>query len=145
MKKSQKIVLLVLGVLLAATIYGLIRTAGETTAPAGDGAVANSQQDALVDQTPFLTAQALAHEPTEPAELPFAQDALRVGDRQMDSAFALAVADATENPPKLSADAKKIELRLQKAEDGLATAQAQVARLTASEAKATGSLQDSLG
>ena len=105
-------------------------------------------QDALVgpDAAASLRAGGLAREPTETAELPLAQDALRVGDRQMDSAFALAVADATENPPRLSADAKKIELRLQRAEDALAAAQAQVARLTASEAKATGSrCKDSLG
>ena len=62
----------------------------------------------------------------------------------MDLAFALAVLDATQHPPALTAEAKEIQARLQKAEDALAAEQAQVAQLTAAEAKASGAQKDTL-
>jgi len=70
----------------------------------------------IVDQTPLLTAQRLAQMPTTAEELPFAQEALRLGDHDMDLAFAAAVRDAQEHPPVLSAEAKEIEAALQLSE-----------------------------
>ena len=146
MKHAHKIVSLVLVVLLAATVYGLIRTGRETSIPPGNGTAASImlKQVALVDQAPLLTAQGLAHLPTSAAELPFAQGALQLGDREMDLAFALAVLDATQHPPALTAEAKEIQARLQQAEDSLAAEQARVAQLTAAEGKASGAQKDAL-
>jgi len=146
MKLANKIFSIVLVVLLFATVYGLIRTRRESGIPAGKGTAAATGPDqaVLVDQSPLLTAQALAHMPTNAVELPFAQGALQLGDQEMDLAFALAVLDATQHPPVLTAEAKEIQARLQKAEDALAEQQAQVAQLTAAEAKAAGAQKDAL-
>lgn len=146
MKRANKIFSIVLVVLLAATIYGLIRTGDKSSFPAGNGptVATGSEQAALVDQTPLFTAQALAHQPTSAAELPFAQGALQLGDQEMDLAFALAVLDATQHPPALSAEAKEIQVRLQKGEDALAAQQARVTQLTTSEGKASGAQKDAL-
>ncbi len=143
MKLVNKILSIVLVVLLLATVYGLIRTGGESSIPAGNGA--GVQEKAVsVDQTPLITAEAFASMPTHAAELPFAHGALQLGDQEMDLAFALAVLDATQHPPALTAKAKEIQARLQKAEDALAAEQAQVAQLTAAEAKAAGAQKDTL-
>ena len=146
MKPVRRIVSLVLVVLVGATIYGLIRTGSQHATPSGNGsrAEATSGRAAEVDQTPLLTAQRLVQMPTTAAELPFAQEALRLGDEEMDLAFAAAVLDATENPPALSAEAKQIQSQLQEAQDALAAEQAQIAQLTASENKASGSRKDAL-
>ena len=146
MKLANKTVLIVLVVLLVATVYGLARTGRQTSIAALNGkAMATApEQAALVDQTPLLTAQAFARMPTSAAELPFAQGALQLGDQEMDLAFALAVLDATEHPPSLTADAKQIQAQLQKAEDALAAEQAQVTQLTTAEGKASGAQKDAL-
>ena len=143
MKLANKIFLIVLVVLLLATVYGLIRTGGQSSIPAGNGAGVQ-EKGVSVDQTPLLTAEAFASMPTRAAELPFAHGALQLGDQEMDLAFALAVLDATQHPLALTAKAKEIQARLQKAEDALAAQQAQVAQLTAAEAKAAGAQKDKL-
>jgi small-conductance mechanosensitive channel len=77
-------------------------------------------------------------------ELPLAQEALRLGDREMDLAFAAAVSEAQVHPAALSAEAKQIQAKLQKAKTSLDGDKARVAQLTAALAKATGAKQDSL-
>ena len=145
MKLANKIFSILLVVLLVATVYGLVRTGRESSISGGNGtAVAGAEQAALVDQTPLLTAQAFARMPTSAVELPFAQEALRLGDQEMDLAFALAVLDVTQHPPVLTAEAKQIQARLQKAEDALAAEQAQVTQLTTAEGKASGAQKDAL-
>jgi len=57
------------------------------------------QHRTIVDQTPLLTAQRLARCRPPQRKLPFAQEALRLGDHDMDLAFAAAVRDAQEHPP----------------------------------------------
>src|SRR5579862_9372235 len=146
MKLANKIFSIMLVVLLLATIYGLIRTGRGSGIPGGNGIVAATgpAPAAPVDQTPLLTAQAFASMPTSAAELPFARAALQFGDQEMDLAFALAVLDATQHPPALTAKAKEIQARLQKAQDALAAEQAHVAQLTAAEAKASGAQKNKL-
>src|SRR5579872_2387016 len=146
MKSTRKIFSIVLLALLGATIYGLVRTGSRPASHSGNGAAAEATpgESAEVDQTPLLTAQNLAHMPTSTAELPFAQEALRLGDQEMDLAFAAAVLEATEHPPALSPAARQTQARLQKSEDALASEQAEIAQLTVEEAKASGSRKDAL-
>src|SRR5260370_39451587 len=146
MKRTEKIAALVLVALLGAVAYGLFRTGQPADAPAMNAKTANGgpAQGAIVDQTPFLTAQRLVQMPTSVEEQPFAEEALRLGDREMDLAFAAAVRDAEENPPVLSAQAKEIETRLQKAEKALDADKPQVAQLTTAYEKASGERKDSL-
>jgi small-conductance mechanosensitive channel len=86
----------------------------------------------------------LAQMPTTAEELPFAQEALRIADHEMDLAYAAAERELEEHPASLSADAKKIQARLKEAEDALDVDNVQVARLTAEEAKAAGAKKDAL-
>jgi small-conductance mechanosensitive channel len=146
MKTTQKLSAAVLVLLLGGTIYGLLRTeapAGTLTTN-GKGNHAAVGQAPLVDKSPIETAQRLAQMPTSPEELPFAQEALRLGDQEMDLAFAAALRDATEHPPVLSAEAKEIQARLQKAENALEADKVQVAQLTTAEGKASGEKKDAL-
>ena len=62
----------------------------------------------------------------------------------MDLAFAEAVRDATEHPPVLSAEAKAIQARLQKAERALESDKIQVEQLTTAVGKASGEKKDAL-
>jgi small-conductance mechanosensitive channel len=146
MKPRQKTLTVILVLLIGASVYGLLRTgqpAGQQLAvKSGNGAA--SAQAQIVDQSPLLTAQALAKMPTSPEELPFAQEALRLADHHMDLAYAAAERDAEEHPPVLSAQAKEIQARLKNAEDALDADTALVARLTAEDAKATGARKDDL-
>ena len=130
--------------LLAAAVYDLIRTAQPPSVPQNTGSSSGVAQTAAVDKTPILTAQKLAQMATTAEELPFAQEALRIADHEMDLAYAAAKRELEDHPTPLSADAKSIEARLKQAEDTLAADDAQVARLTAEEAKATGARKDEL-
>jgi small-conductance mechanosensitive channel len=151
MKTNHTIAAVVLVVLLAAAGYGIMRTEPPpvTLPSAAMGSAAAHNADAApnqqtVDQTPLKTAQELATLVTLPEERPHAQEALRLADHEVDIAFTAALRDVTQHPPPLSAEAKQIQARLQKAERGLANDQAQVLQLTAAAAKASGDAKDSL-
>jgi len=146
MKTTQKIAAVVLVLLLGGTIYELLRTEppAATLATSGKGNHAAVAQAPLVDKSPLETAQRLAQMPTSPEELSFVQEALRLGDKEMDLAFAAAVRDATEHPPVLSAEAKEIQARLEKAQKALEADNVQVQQLTNAEGKASGEKKDAL-
>src|SRR6266852_1598542 len=146
MKTRQKVAAAVLVLLLCGTVYELLRT--EPPAPTlttnGKGNHASMAQALLVDKSPLKKAQRLGQIPNSHEELPFAQEALRLGDKEMDLAFAAAVRDATEHPPALSAEAKEVQARLQKAERALETDKVQAEQLTTAEGKASGEKKDAL-
>jgi len=146
MKSKQRSAALILLLLLAATIYVVIRTS--TTPPNSitptTTTVSNPSEPELEDHGPLQTAQQFAKMTTTAEEKPFAEEALALADKEMDLAFAAAVLDAQEHPPVLSADAKAIQARLQKAEDALDSSKTRVDALTAAEAKASGSKKDAL-
>src|SRR5258706_4139398 len=146
MKTKRKIAAIVLLALLGAGSYGLFRTGQPASAPTikTEAAYGGAAQGPIVDQTPLLTAQRLAQMPTTAEELPFAQEALRLGDHDMDLAFAAAVRDAQEHPPVLSAEAKEVEARLQQSERGVEADKGEIARLTAAYEKAGADKKDAL-
>jgi len=146
MKPIQKVLAVVLVLLFVASIFGLLRTGQPAGSHNAGGATngAAAAQAPLVDQSPLVTAQALAKLPTSPEEEPFAKEALRLADHQMDLAYAAAEREAEDHPPVLSAQAKEIQVRLKNAEDALDADNALVARLTADDAKATGARKDAL-
>src|SRR6266436_8424064 len=146
MRSKQRSAALILVIVLGATVYALIRTSASTSnsiAPTTT-AVSNPTEPELVDQRPLQTAQQFAKMTTTSEEKPFAEQALELADKEMDLAFAAAVLDAQEHPPVLSAEAKVIQARLQKAEDALDSSKKRVDALTAAEAKASGSKKDAL-
>jgi small-conductance mechanosensitive channel len=131
---------------MGGAVYILVRTrAAPPTVVSPDATKGpNSAQSELVDQRPLQTAQQFARMATSAGEKPLAEQALALGDHEMDLAFAAAVHDAQEHPPVLNAEAKAIQARLQKAEDALDSAKKSVDALTAAEAKASGSKKDAL-
>lgn len=144
MKTLHKIAGIALALTLVAVGYGIYHTT--TPASSALGTVATSKQSqALVDQSPLKTAQQLALHANLPEERLLAREALRLADHEVDLAFAAALHDAKEHPPALSADAKEIQARLQKAEKALGDDIAHVSQLTAAEAKATGDKKDEVG
>src|ERR1700722_1480038 len=150
MKTFQKIAGVVLALLLIAVAYGIFRTrtvvptVPTNSATAEGGAKTPSAQPQIVDQTPLKIAQQLAPLATLPGERQLAEEAIRLTDHEVDIAFTAALRDAALHPPALSAEAKEIQARMQKAEHGLTATQAQITQLNAAIAKATGDQKDSL-
>jgi small-conductance mechanosensitive channel len=146
MKSKQRSAAIILGLLLCATVYVLVRTrmAAPSLGSPSTNQDSNGGQPELVDQRPLQTAQQFAKMATSAEEKPFAKQALALGDHEMDLAFAAAVQDVQDHPPVLSAQAKAIQARLQKVEDAVDSAKKSVDTLTAAEAKASGSKKDAL-
>ncbi len=146
MKTTQKIAAVVLVLLLGATIYGLIRTTEPPSVPPsqGKGKPTSPAQAPLVDQSPLKTAQQLAQLPMAPDEKPFAEEALRLADHEVDSAYDAALRNARAHPPVLSAEAKEIEARLQRAQKLVASDKAMIDQLTAAVAGAKDEKKEAL-
>jgi len=140
MKTTKQIATITLILLLGLIAYGLFRTGWSMTVSQMNlgGESSQAVPGSAIDQTSLDTARRLTQMPTSADELPFAQEALRLGDREMDLAFAAAVREAQEHPAVLSAEAKQSQARLQNAEKSLEGDNARVAQLTSALAKATG-------
>src|ERR1700731_3213431 len=121
MKTTKQVATITLIISLGLIAYGLFRTGGSITASpiTLGGESSQAVHGSAIDQSPLYTARRLAQMPTSGDELPLAQEALRLGDREMDLAFAAAVSEAQVHPAALSAGAKLIEAKLQKAKTSL--------------------------
>src|SRR5258708_19594640 len=100
MKTTQKIAAIVLVALLSASVYGFFLTGRSVHVPARNTKIApvGAADGAIVDQTPLLTAQRLAKMPTTAEEKPFAEEALRLADPEMDLTYP-PPAPAPQHPP----------------------------------------------
>src|SRR6266849_8164562 len=146
MKRTKQVATITLILLLGVIAYGLFRSGGSIPASqiGPGGQRSQAAHASAIDQTPLDTAQRLAQMPTSADELPLAQEALRLGDREMDLAFAAGVWDAQEHPAVLSLEAKQSQARLQNADKSLDGDKSRVAQLTSALAKATGVEENSL-
>jgi small-conductance mechanosensitive channel len=146
MKTTKQIATIVLVILAGGIAYGLFRTGRSMTTSQITARVEQSHaaHGLAIDQSSLYAVRTLTQMPTSADELPLAQEALRLGDREMDLAFAAAVSDAREHPAVLSAEAKQIQARLQNAEKALDRDKTRVEQLTAALAKATDAKKDSL-
>ena len=110
MKTTKKVATITLIILLGVIAYGLFQTGRPmTTSQVTPGSeLSQAVNGTAVDQTSLDTARRLAQMPTSADELPLAQEALRLGDREMDLAFAAAVSEARMHPVVLSAEAKQM-------------------------------------
>ena len=139
MRTKQNSAAVVLLVLLAAAGYGIFQTGREGAVSRGPTARFSPTDSAVVvDQSSLTTAQQLVRLPTTADERTLAEDALRLGDQEMDLAFADAVREAATHPRATTSEAQAIDARLQRAQTQLAADQAQVAQLTAAVSKANG-------
>src|SRR5438270_1177428 len=146
MKTTKQVATVTLVILLALIAYGLFRTGRSLTASqmALGGEPAQSVRGSAIDQSALYNARQLTQMPTSADELPLAQEALRLGDREMDLAFAAGVREAKEHPATLSVEAKESQARLQDAQNSLDRDKSRVAQLTAELAKASGARADRL-
>src|SRR4029077_20833184 len=146
MKTTKQVATITLIISLGLIAYGLFRTGGAVTASpiTLGGESAQAVHGSAIDQSPLYNARRLAQMPTSADELPMAQEALRLGDREMDLAFAAGVREVQQHPPVMSAEAKQSETRLQKAEKALEADKVRVEQLTSALSKATGTKMDSL-
>jgi small-conductance mechanosensitive channel len=146
MNKTKRVATIALIILLGLIAYELFRTGKSQVTPGGESPQA--VHGSAIDQSSLYNARRLAQMPTSADEFPMAQEALRLGDREMDLAFAAGVREVQEHPPVLSAEAKQSEARLQKAEKSLEADNVRVEQLGSALSKATGtktnSLQDQL-
>ena len=154
MKVRQWIIAIVLFLLLGAAVVGLVLTrplpppSDETTAAAAAGEDKTGRKPAtaasLVDQRPLQTARRMTALAAAPEEQALAHEAEKTGDHEVDLTFFDALRTAQQNPPPLSAAAKKIAERKAKADQTVKDDQASIALLTAKLAAAPDSKKDNL-
>jgi len=136
----------VLVVLLAAAGYGVVYTSHEAGSAGAVGTrLSSGDSSVVVDQGSLLTAQRLVRLPTTADERPLAEGALRIGDQEMDLAFAEAVRGMATRPPAVTRDAQESGARLQQALTRLAADQARVDQLTKDAGKANPLEANALG
>jgi len=142
---NRRVGLSALLVVMGATVAGWLWTrepaggpAPATTAP---GAAAPAP---LVDQSPLKTAQTLSAFAATPEEQRLAQEAVRLGDHEVDLAFAEALRLAAENPPVPDARTRDIQSRVDRTQQRLKDDEARVARLTVETGRVAGARKQAL-
>ena len=139
---SRKVVALSVAALLGLSAYGVWFTGRERArvvslaSPTTSGATIT-----LTDDGTLTTALTLVKLPTTIEELPLAQDALRLADREMDLAFADAVRQLAAHPQQVTPETHAIAERLTLAQRQHATDSMRVAELEGADASAAGSGQ----
>lgn len=144
METTRKIAAAVLAGLLGLTGYALYHTARQAANEPVKQLTPTAGQAPLVDESTLRTAQKLAQLVDKPEELEFATEAIRLADHELDLAFDAAQREAKAHPLVLSEEAKEIQARLEKAQSIQKQEQAEVAQLTAEEAKTSGSKKQAL-
>jgi small-conductance mechanosensitive channel len=155
MKVRHWIVGVVLVLLMAAAIVGLLWTRplpqpeaeeNAQSSPARKFLTRNSQEQEhpLVDQRPLQTARRMALLATSTEEQRFAREAEKVGDHEVDLAFADSLRSAAENPPKLTPEMKAMLDRKNKAEAAVKADQDRIDQLTKRLLAATEPQKDNL-
>ncbi|MGH9729858.1 MAG: mechanosensitive ion channel domain-containing protein [Candidatus Acidiferrales bacterium] len=142
--KAQRLVLSALLALLILAAIGLALTNSWTNTAQKQAAAKSASQNSVVDERPLQTAQQLAILAVAPEEQELAQEALRISDHEVDMTFEDAMRYATNHPPALSPDAKKIQARILRRQARVDAEQANVKRLMELLAKAPASKKDEL-
>ena len=153
MRLRQYIVALVLLLLVAAAVVGLVWTRDQPPDTAESGSAAgkkllsrasSSEEHPLVDQRPLQTARRMALLASSAEEKRLADEAEKVGDHEVDLAFADSLRSAADNPPKLTPDMKVMLERKTKAEAAVKADQSGIDQLTKRMASAPESQKDNL-
>lgn len=154
MKLRQWILAAVLVLLVALAILGLVwtREQQEETVDTGDAPAAKKvlsrsspvAERPLVDQRPLQTARRMGLLASSAEEQRYANEAAKVGDHEVDLAFADALRTAAENPPKLTPEMKALLDRKTKAEAAVKADQDNIDQLTKRAASAPASQKDNL-
>ena len=143
MTVMQKISTAVLALLLALAGAAWWKTAPPSAKITKKTLVARAAAE-MVDQGTYATALRLAQLPAAPEEQTFIQSALRIADHELDLSFTAALREFEAHPPALSAEAAKIQDRIQKSQTLLDADQQRVAELTAALSKAKPAKKDAV-
>lgn len=145
MKKTQKILAVILVLLIGGAIYAFwISRESESARQAREARKANRASQSLVDQSPLKTAQQLAPLAVTHRERELAKEALRLADYEVDLTFDAALHEALLNPPPLSTEAKEIQDRIKKAQKLLNIDQERAKQLSEELVKTPESKQDAV-
>jgi small-conductance mechanosensitive channel len=109
----------VLGLLLAAALYGLWSTR-ESAAPSAAAAAA-ADHTPVIDESTLLQAQRLARLASTPEEQPLAQAAVQTADHELDLAYMGALHAIRAHPPVLTPEALQIQAHIEDAQKRLAS------------------------
>jgi small-conductance mechanosensitive channel len=143
LKTRQWMVTLGLLTLVATAITGAILTrnwASDTPPAARTAAV----RKMLVDERPLKTARNMAKLASGWEERNFANEAVRLGDHEVDLAFAGALRDAANSPAQSTPQAREMYARVSKAEALAKAGQGHIEELNKELAKASGARLDDL-
>src|ERR1700730_9208579 len=100
MTTTHKVASAVLAVILAATIYGVVRTEQDDgSAALRKSKIVGVAERPVVDQTELATAQKLAELADKPEEQALSKEAIRLVDHQLDLAFEAARRERAAHPP----------------------------------------------
>jgi Small-conductance mechanosensitive channel len=136
MRSKQHIVTAVLLGLLAATGYGLWATSRPSDAQLGTSTQVGGTR-AVADQHSLDIVRGLLRHPLTVDESSVAQDAFRLGDKEMDIAFADAVRAAARQVRTITPEARAIQVRLEESRRNLEADQKRVTELAHAESTAT--------
>ncbi len=144
MKPNQRILLIIVGVLLAGTGAGLVVTSDWGSRKVPLGRPQPRAAESPVDMHQMQTAMALAPLAASPEERDRARDALRMADHEVDFEFAAALYRAASQPVPSTPEIRAILERISKAEKSVADLDTEVARLTKLDAAAKGNQKQAL-
>jgi small-conductance mechanosensitive channel len=155
MKLRHWITAIALLLLVTAAIAGMVWTRSRPSSevdesavtPSGKKMLARTQaadERPLVDQRPLQTAHRMSALAATPDELRLAHEADKVGDHEVDLAFADALRTAALNPPKLTPEAKEVAARKAKADLAVKADQETIAQLTRKLAATPDAKKDNL-
>ncbi len=138
MKDLHKTILAALLFLLIAALAAILLTRSWEDSPRRLHAdlTKSIHTEQLVDTSALDTAQQLSPLAITHWERQFADEALRLADRSVDSAFTAALTDAVENPAPLTPETRQLFDHLKDTESRVAADQTTIAQLTAQIAKA---------
>ncbi len=126
MRKTQKVIAVLIVVLIGLTAYAAWQTRQVLPADNGTGRSAGRP---IVALRSLKTAQQLAQTATTREQRTLAEEALRLADYDADLAFDEAIRDARLHPPPLSPEAIACKARKEKAEKALEAAQERAKQL----------------
>jgi small-conductance mechanosensitive channel len=144
MKPHQRILLIIVGVLLAGTGAGLVVTSDWGSRKVPLGRPQPRAAESPVDMHQMQTAMALAPLAATSEEQDRARDALRMADHEVDFEFAAALYQAASQPVPSTPEISAILERISRAEKSVAELDSEVARLTKLDAAAKGNQKQAL-
>jgi hypothetical protein len=136
MKLRYWITAIALLLLVAAALPGMVWTRALRPPPESDDSAATPAGKKLLARTQaanerrLQTDRRMAARAVTPEELRLAHEGEKVGDHEVDLAFADALGTAALNPPKLTAEAKEVGARKAKADAAVKADQETIAQLT---------------